>query len=177
VFAVGGAWQAGSTGSDQCCGMPTLYRLGGLQVRGLRSRGGCHRAHEHAMAVHSHVLCSARGCAFLVVKMGCVCSAWIACACCREHLGLHPCDKRRPMREIMPSFPAVDFSQVSSPAACCPPDPSAGWLTWLTRWLRCGSLLHCCGNLCKQLLCLTFTSTPIPSAAFPCTLAGSADRE
>lgn len=31
---------------------------------------------------------------------------------CREHLGEHPCDKRRPIRDIASSFPAVDFSLV-----------------------------------------------------------------
>ena len=32
---------------------------------------------------------------------------------CREHLGVHPCDKRRSISEaVAPCFPAVDFSQV-----------------------------------------------------------------
>jgi hypothetical protein len=33
-------------------------------------------------------------------------------ACCREHLGVHPCDKRRPLAHYRANFPAVDFSAV-----------------------------------------------------------------
>jgi hypothetical protein len=40
------------------------------------------------------------------------CPPMVAWEGCREHLGMHPCDKRRTMREIAPSFPAVDFSLV-----------------------------------------------------------------
>ena len=32
----------------------------------------------------------------------------------REVTGEHPCDKRRPMREVRQDFPNVDFSSVSS---------------------------------------------------------------
>ncbi|KAL4853906.1 Phosphoglycerate mutase-like protein [Chlorella vulgaris] len=42
------------------------------------------------------------------------CPPFIAWEGCREQLGKHPCDKRRPMREISPSFPAVDFSLLES---------------------------------------------------------------
>lgn len=40
------------------------------------------------------------------------CPPLIAWEGCREHLGVHPCDKRRPLREVKPCFPAVDFSLV-----------------------------------------------------------------
>lgn len=42
------------------------------------------------------------------------CPPLIAWEGCREHLGQHPCDKRRPIREIAPRFPAVDFSLIGS---------------------------------------------------------------
>lgn len=37
---------------------------------------------------------------------------------CREHLGQHPCDKRRPTHELAQSFPAVDFSLVCAMLCC-----------------------------------------------------------
>ena len=66
-----------------------------------------------------------------------------SCRCCcltREHLGQHPCDKRRPISEVAPAFPAVDFSLVrlrrrlcrlmsfSYCAACCGTLPLLGRL-------------------------------------------------
>ncbi|KAI7841457.1 hypothetical protein COHA_004852 [Chlorella ohadii] len=42
------------------------------------------------------------------------CPPFIAWEGCREHLGQHPCDKRRPTRELAHSFPAVDFSLIES---------------------------------------------------------------
>ncbi|PRW45389.1 phosphoglycerate mutase 1 isoform X2 [Chlorella sorokiniana] len=42
------------------------------------------------------------------------CPPFIAWEGCREHLGQHPCDKRRPTRELAPAFPAVDFSLIES---------------------------------------------------------------
>ncbi|XP_028777687.1 phosphoglycerate mutase-like protein 1 isoform X1 [Neltuma alba] len=33
---------------------------------------------------------------------------------CREHLGLHPCDKRRSIHEYRDMFPAIDFSLIES---------------------------------------------------------------
>ncbi|KAL6767418.1 hypothetical protein ACKKBF_B35155 [Auxenochlorella protothecoides x Auxenochlorella symbiontica] len=38
----------------------------------------------------------------------------VATELCREHLGLHPCDRRRPVEIIATRFPGVDFSQVAS---------------------------------------------------------------
>ncbi|KNA08877.1 hypothetical protein SOVF_158700 [Spinacia oleracea] len=33
---------------------------------------------------------------------------------CREHLGVHPCDKRRDVHEYQCLFPAIDFSQIET---------------------------------------------------------------
>lgn len=37
---------------------------------------------------------------------------FVATELCREHMGLHPCDKRKNISEYRKTFPAVDFSQV-----------------------------------------------------------------
>ncbi|KAF5739806.1 hypothetical protein HS088_TW12G01017 [Tripterygium wilfordii] len=42
------------------------------------------------------------------------CPPFMAVELCREHLGVHPCDKRRSISEYRPLFPAIDFSQVES---------------------------------------------------------------
>ncbi|KAK7857048.1 phosphoglycerate mutase-like protein 1 [Quercus suber] len=39
---------------------------------------------------------------------------FVAVELCREHLGVHPCDKRRSITEYRPLFPAVDFSLASN---------------------------------------------------------------
>ncbi|KAH0469800.1 hypothetical protein IEQ34_001358 [Dendrobium chrysotoxum] len=39
---------------------------------------------------------------------------FIAVEACREHLGVHPCDRRRTIREYQTLFPAVDFSLIES---------------------------------------------------------------
>ncbi|KAJ7958878.1 phosphoglycerate mutase-like protein 1 [Quillaja saponaria] len=39
---------------------------------------------------------------------------FIAVELCREHLGVHPCDKRRSISEYRPLFPAIDFSLMES---------------------------------------------------------------
>lgn len=49
------------------------------------------------------------------------CPPLVAWEGCREHLGEHPCDKRRRISEISPSFPAVDFGLIDS-------DEDALWL-------------------------------------------------
>ncbi|ONM19129.1 Phosphoglycerate mutase-like protein [Zea mays] len=41
------------------------------------------------------------------------CPPFIAVETCREHLGVHPCDKRRSITEYRPLFPAIDFSLAS----------------------------------------------------------------
>ena len=38
---------------------------------------------------------------------------------CREHLGLHPCDRRRPLAYLKAQYPAVDFSLVSPWSWAC----------------------------------------------------------
>lgn len=38
----------------------------------------------------------------------------IAVEACREHLGVHPCDKRRAISEYQKLFPAVDFSLIEN---------------------------------------------------------------
>ncbi|XP_060673409.1 phosphoglycerate mutase-like protein 1 isoform X2 [Ziziphus jujuba] len=38
------------------------------------------------------------------------CPPFVAVELCREHLGVHPCDKRRNIKEYRPLFPAIDFS-------------------------------------------------------------------
>ncbi|KAB1200415.1 hypothetical protein CJ030_MR0G007426 [Morella rubra] len=42
------------------------------------------------------------------------CPPFIAVEACREHLGVHPCDKRRSIRDYRNLFPAVDFSLIES---------------------------------------------------------------
>ncbi|KAJ7965856.1 Phosphoglycerate mutase-like protein 1 [Quillaja saponaria] len=39
---------------------------------------------------------------------------FIAVELCREHLGVHPCDKRRSISEYQPLFPAINFSLIES---------------------------------------------------------------
>ncbi|KAL9446994.1 hypothetical protein AB3S75_014626 [Citrus x aurantiifolia] len=39
---------------------------------------------------------------------------FIAVELCREHLGVHPCDKRRSITEYKSLFPAIDFSLIES---------------------------------------------------------------
>ncbi|KAK4751482.1 hypothetical protein SAY87_004964 [Trapa incisa] len=41
------------------------------------------------------------------------CPPFIAVELCREHLGVHPCDKRRSISECRPLFPVIDFSLAS----------------------------------------------------------------
>ncbi|KAF7803801.1 phosphoglycerate mutase-like protein 1 isoform X2 [Senna tora] len=41
------------------------------------------------------------------------CPPIVAVELCREHLGVHPCDKRRSVSEYQFAFPAVDFSQAT----------------------------------------------------------------
>lgn len=42
------------------------------------------------------------------------CPPIIAVEHCREHLGIHPCDKRRSISEYQYLFPAIDFSLIES---------------------------------------------------------------
>lgn len=42
------------------------------------------------------------------------CPPFIAHELCREHLGRHPCDKRRSLSHYKQQFPAVDFSLIES---------------------------------------------------------------
>ncbi|KAF3447449.1 hypothetical protein FNV43_RR12635 [Rhamnella rubrinervis] len=42
------------------------------------------------------------------------CPPFMAVEFCREHLGVHPCDKRRSISEYRPLFPAIDFSLIES---------------------------------------------------------------
>lgn len=42
------------------------------------------------------------------------CPPFLAIEQCREHLGVHPCDKRRSLMEKKPVFPAIDFSLIES---------------------------------------------------------------
>ncbi|XP_057973908.1 phosphoglycerate mutase-like protein 1 [Malania oleifera] len=42
------------------------------------------------------------------------CPPFTAVELCRERFGLHPCDKRRSIKEYQPLFPAVDFSLIES---------------------------------------------------------------
>ncbi|XP_028100641.1 phosphoglycerate mutase-like protein 1 isoform X1 [Camellia sinensis] len=44
------------------------------------------------------------------------CPPFIAVELCREHLGVHPCDKRRSISEYKPLFPAIDFSLIENDA-------------------------------------------------------------
>lgn len=37
---------------------------------------------------------------------------FLAMELCREHIGVHWCDKRRPISEYKPSFPGIDFSLI-----------------------------------------------------------------
>lgn len=42
------------------------------------------------------------------------CPPFIAVEYCREHLGVHPCDKRRSISEYRHLFPAIDFSLIEN---------------------------------------------------------------
>eukprot|EP01018_Ginkgo_biloba_P002432 Gb_21976 [translate_table: standard] len=42
------------------------------------------------------------------------CPPFIVVEWCREHMGVHPCDKRKSISEYQPLFPAVDFSLIES---------------------------------------------------------------
>lgn len=42
------------------------------------------------------------------------CPPFIAVEDCREHLGVHPCDKRRSVSEYETLFPAIDFSLIEN---------------------------------------------------------------
>ncbi|XP_027112747.1 phosphoglycerate mutase-like protein 1 [Coffea eugenioides] len=42
------------------------------------------------------------------------CPPIVALELCREHLGVHPCDKRRSISEYQCLFPAIDFSLIAS---------------------------------------------------------------
>lgn len=42
------------------------------------------------------------------------CPPFIAVELCREHLGVHPCDKRRSVSEYQALFPAIDFSLIEN---------------------------------------------------------------
>ncbi|CAJ1970548.1 unnamed protein product [Sphenostylis stenocarpa] len=42
------------------------------------------------------------------------CPPFIAVELCREHIGVHPCDKRRTVSEYRNMFPAIDFSLIES---------------------------------------------------------------
>lgn len=42
------------------------------------------------------------------------CPPFIAVELCREHLGVHPCDRRRSISEYRPLFPAIDFSLIEN---------------------------------------------------------------
>lgn len=42
------------------------------------------------------------------------CPPFLAVELCREHLGVHPCDKRRSISEYRPLFPAIDFSLIEN---------------------------------------------------------------
>ncbi|KDP41526.1 hypothetical protein JCGZ_15933 [Jatropha curcas] len=44
------------------------------------------------------------------------CPPFVAVELCREHLGVHPCDRRRSITEYRPLFPAIDFSLIDSDA-------------------------------------------------------------
>ena len=41
---------------------------------------------------------------------------FVACELCREHLGVHPCDRRRSLSHLKERFPAVDWSNIESEA-------------------------------------------------------------
>lgn len=42
------------------------------------------------------------------------CPPFMATELCREHLGVHPCDKRRSVSEYKPLFPAINFSEIDN---------------------------------------------------------------
>jgi len=48
------------------------------------------------------------------IARGTACPPFVAMEACREHIGEHPCDRRRPIAEQRRDFPGVDFSLVCS---------------------------------------------------------------
>ena len=50
--------------------------------------------------------------AHAAIARGTACPPFVAAEACREHIGEHPCDRRRPISEQRRDFPGVDFSLV-----------------------------------------------------------------
>ncbi|XVE95141.1 hypothetical protein REPUB_Repub02eG0070900 [Reevesia pubescens] len=42
------------------------------------------------------------------------CPPFVAVELCHEHLGVHPCDRRKSISKYLPDFPAIDFSMIES---------------------------------------------------------------
>ncbi|XP_022726940.1 phosphoglycerate mutase-like protein 1 [Durio zibethinus] len=42
------------------------------------------------------------------------CPPFVAVELCRERIGVHPCDRRKSIKEYQPLFPAIDFSLIES---------------------------------------------------------------
>ena len=56
--------------------------------------------------------------AHAAIARGTACPPIVADEACREHIGEHPCDRRRPISEQRRDFPGVDFDLVRPLAHC-----------------------------------------------------------
>lgn len=63
------------------------------------------------------------------------CPPFVAWEGCREHYGVHYCDRRRSISELAPRFPAVDFSLVG-------PQPEGCTAILHGPWANAGLLVH-----------------------------------
>lgn len=91
--------KAGAARSCELVRLPTFHSLGG-------------------MLLHLYMICScpASDCCLLFSEALCVFSlngSVFLLQNCREHLGLHPCDRRGKVSQLKEIYPAVDFSLVS----------------------------------------------------------------
>ena len=71
--------------------------------------------HKSTCIVHEPVVNDVHGQACVLSSVSCaIRSKAHLLQLCREHLGRHPCDKRRSLSHYKKQFPAVDFSLVSA---------------------------------------------------------------
>jgi len=62
----------------------------------------------------------------------------VVCELCREHLGVHPCDRRRPLAAYRAAFPALDWSQCETEEA-----RTGGWRQRFALSLTCRCRTSC----------------------------------
>ncbi len=75
---------------------------------------GCPRepTHTQPLFMHAQSAVADKRAAQAAISTPANCPPILAVEACREHLGAHPCDKRRRISHIACAFPAVDFTLV-----------------------------------------------------------------